>query len=481
VTAIFSAAVGVLAQTPGPQDEAAMVQLRNRDYASALRLADQALQQAPDDCRMLTVKGLALKDLGKTSDASLAFTKATSVCPQFLPGLEGLAELQYGQHAPEVDGTLKKILAIQPENTTSHAMLAVLEARAGDCAEAVQHFGKAAELVRSSSAAMTEYGSCLLTVGQPEEANNVFQQLLQRQDSPENRLRYAYSCWKAKDYTTASQTLAPLIANPLANPAAVSLAARVAESAGDTPRAVTLLQQAIAAKPEDARNYLIFSEISFNHASYKVGVDMLNAGLQRLPQDARLYVARGVLEVQQSSFDAAMADFRKAHQLDPDLSLAGDAIGIMLDQRHQSAESLTAYAEQAKAHPDDALVQYFYAEALSQSKEITDSNDTAAIQAARRAVALEPDYQPALDLLCQLEFRAGNVAAALELAQKAVARNPEDETAIYQELMAYRTLGKKEEVNQLVARMKQVKEHQQDARTNYQLQEVTRQEGMSPE
>lgn len=467
-----------------------MARLRNRDYASALRLADEALQQAPRDCRMLTVRGIALKNTGRISDASLAFTTATSICPQFLPGLEGLAELQYAQQAPEAAGTLEKILAIQPENLTSHAMLAVLEAKAGDCAGAVQHFGKVAELVRSSSAAMTEYGACLLTVAQPEEAAIVFQQLLQRQDNPENRLRYAYSCWKAKDYAAASQALAPLVENTGggANPAAISLAARIAESAGDTPRAVALLQQAIAAKPEDARNYLIFSEISFNHESYKVGVDMLNAGLQRLPQDARLYVARGVLEVQQSSFDAALTDFRKAHQLDPNLSLAGDAIGIMLDQQHQSAESLTAYAEQAKAHPDDALVQFFYAEALSQSKQeavgsnsAATSNDAAAIQAARRAVVLEPDYQPALDLLCQLEFRAGNVAAALELAKKAVERNPEDETAIYQELMAYRSLGKKEEVNQLVARMKQVKEHQQDARTNYQLQEVTRQEGTTPE
>ncbi len=463
-----------------------MTRLRNRDFASALRLADEALQRTPGDCPMLTVRGLALKNMGRIDDASVAFTTATSTCPQFLPGLEALAELQYAQHTPEASGTLEKILAIQPENTTSHAMLAVLEAKAGDCAEAVEHFAKAAELVQSNSVAMTEYGSCLLTIAQPEQAATVFQQLLQRQDSPENRLRYAYSCWKAKDYTTASQSLAPLIQNPLggqgANPAAVSLAAQIAESAGDTPRAVALLQQAIAAKPDDARNYLIFSEISFEHESYKVGLDMLNAGLQRLPQDARLYVARGVLEVQQSGFDAAMADFRKAHQLDPDLSLAGDAIGIMLDQRHQSAESLTAYAQQAKAHPDDALVQFFYAEALSQSKqEAADSNDGAAIQAARRAVALEPDYQPALDLLCQLEFRAGNVTAALGLAQKAVARNPEDETAIYQELMAYRSLGKKEEVNQLVLRLKQVKEHQRDARMNYQLQEVTRQEGTSPD
>jgi tetratricopeptide (TPR) repeat protein len=80
-----------------------------------------------------------------------------------------------------------------------------------------------------------------------------------------------------------------------------------------------------------------------------------------------------------------------------------------------------------------------------------------------------PDYQPALDLLCQLEFRSGNIEEPIELTQKAIARNPKDETAMYQEMMAYRYLGKKNEVNQLVARLKRLKEQQQSARMNYQL------------
>jgi tetratricopeptide (TPR) repeat protein len=423
---------------------------------------------------MLAIRGLALKHADKTADATRAFTTAVSFCPTALPALEGLAELQYAQHSPQAAGTLEKILVLQPANQTSHAMLAVIQARAGNCTEAVEHFRKAAELIRSSRAAMVQYGSCLLATDEPEQARDIFHELLETQDTAGNRLRYAYACWKVKDYNNGLQTLGPLLNGASPDPEALTLAARLAESSGDTPRAVDLLQKAIAAKPDNPRNYLIFSEISFNHASYKVGVDMLNAGLARLPQEARLYVARGVLEVQQSRFEDALADFRKAHQLDPDLSLAGDAIGIMLDQRHQTAESLAAYAAQAKAHPEDALVLYLYAEALSQSDTGGQrKNDVSAIEAARRAVALEPDYQPALDLLCQLEVRAGNLDKALEVAQKAVERNPDDETAIYQELMAYRRLGKKAEVDQLVVRLKQLKEHQQNAKINYQLQEVT--------
>jgi tetratricopeptide (TPR) repeat protein len=472
---VLSPALVIMGQSSAPSNDAALGLLQKGDYAGALALADQALRQDSHDCRMLTIRSLALKNSGEVADASHAFTTAASFCPTFVPALEGLAELQYAQRSPLAAGTLEKILALQPGNQTSHAMLAVIEGRAGDCAGAVEHFAKAADLIRSSSAAMTQYGFCLLATDEPEQARNTFHQLLDTEDTSGNRLRYAYACWKAKDYSEGLRALSPLLKGSSPDPEGLALAARLAESGGDTPRAVDLLQKAIAARPADPRNYLIFSEVSFNHASYKVGIDMLNAGIARLPEEALLYVARGVLEVQQSKFEDALADFRRAHQLDPNLSLAGDAIGIMLDQRHQTAESLAAYAAQAKAHPEDALVQYLYAEALSQSDPATQKhNEVSAIEVARRAVSLEPDYQPALDLLSQLEVRAGNLDNALEVAKKAVALNPEDETAIYQELMAYRRLGKKAEVNQLVARLKQVKEHQQSTKTNYQLQEVTK-------
>jgi len=474
MTALLSTTLATMGQSSGTASDDAVNLLRKGDFAGALSLADQALKQSPHDCRMLTVRGLALKDSGKAAEAQQAFGTATSVCPKFVPALEGLAELQYAQHSPQAAATLEKILVLQPDNQTTQAMFAVIQAGTGDCASAVEHFTKAPDVLRSNSAAMTQYGFCLLVIDETDQAKSLFLQILDKDDSPINRLRYAYACWKAKDYPNGLQALDPLLKSSPPDAEALNLAARLAESSGDTPRAVELLQKAIATKPDDPRNYLFFSEISFNHSSYKVGIDMLNAGLARIPQDARLYVARGVLEVQLSKFDDALTDFHKAHQLDPNQSLAGDAIGIMLDQQHQSAESLAAYAAQAKAHPDDALVQYLYAEALNRSDQADQSNvQASAIEAARRAVALEPDYQPALDLLSQLELHAGNVDKSLTLAQKAIARNPDDETAIYQELMAYRQLGKKDEVNQLVAKLKQLKEQKQNMKTNYQLQEVT--------
>jgi tetratricopeptide (TPR) repeat protein len=219
---------------------------------------------------------------------------------------------------------------------------------------------------------------------------------------------------------------------------------------------------------------LIFADISFSHDSCQVGIDMLNTGLQQIPDSARLYVARGVLEVQLSEADAAMADFSQAHKLDPQLSLAEDAMGIFLTQAHQTSEAVIVYARQAKTHPDDAFVQYLYAEALRESENPTDKQvlDTA-ISAAQRAVALEPDYQPARDLLCILDLTAGNLNAVIQQSEEALRRDPEDEAAIYQEMMAYRRLGKGDETQSLADRLKEIHHQHQGAKTNYQLREIT--------
>jgi hypothetical protein len=87
-------------------------------------------------------------------------------------------------------------------------------------------------------------------------------------------------------------------------------------------------------------------------------------------------------------------------------------------------------------------------------------------------VKLEPDYQPARDLLTVLYMRSGNASAAKQQAEEALKRNPDDSAALYQEMMADRKLGQKGDVDGLVARLKQIKQSEQETTTKYLLQDV---------
>jgi len=93
------------------------------------------------------------------------------------------------------------------------------------------------------------------------------------------------------------------------------------------------------------------------------------------------------------------------------------------------------------------------------------------LEAATRAVKLEPGYQAARDLLCVLLLRHNDLNAVIEQAEEALRRDPYDEAALYQELLAESRLKHAEKTQTLVKRLQVVKAHNQQAKTKYLLQE----------
>jgi predicted Zn-dependent protease len=174
--------------------------------------------------------------------------------------------------------------------------------------------------------------------------------------------------------------------------------------------------------------------------------------------------------------DAAFRDFEEAHRLDPQLSFAQDAMGMLFSQKHDSAAALTLFAQQSRLHPDDPLLQYLYAEALSQVENPDQKLTEKAIATAQRAVQLEPGYQPARDLLCVLLLRNNDLAGVVAQAREATKRDPYDEVALYQELLAERKLNHPDRTAILVKQFKDAKAHNQEAKTKYILQEAPSQQ-----
>lgn len=463
----------LLAQPPQDPAAASVQLLQHREYASALSAADAALAHRPGDCRLLVLRGLAFNGERRPVDALAAFKHALNFCPASLPALEGAAQIEYAQHDAGAAPLLERVLALRPEDATSHAMLAALDWRAGDCDGALPHFAKSMSLIEKNEPAEREYGFCLLAVARRDEAVAVFANMLAADPSPANRLALAVAQREAGQFDNALATLQPLLAPPSPDERALRVAADAAEGKNDTPDAVAWLRQAILADPAGVENYLSFAALSFNHGSFQVGIDMIDAGLARNPASARLYLARGVLMVQLSRYDAALQDFSKAHQLDPALSLAEDAVGMMHSQQHQPAASLAVYRQQVARHPNDALLQYLYAEALSQeAAESRGPQLEAAVKAAQRAIFIEPQYQPARDLLCALYVQSQQFAKAVAEAETARSHAPEDQVALYQEIMAERHLGDKKQLDLLVARLQQLRGKDESKRAQYLLQKA---------
>lgn len=459
---------------PGDSDAAHVVQLiRAQQYDVAEQEIERLLSLQPHDCRLLSLRGLALNGLRQPAAAKQAFDQALRFCPDDLLALEGAAQISYAEKQPDAVPLLQRILALRPEDVTSHAMLASAYRTTQDCKAAIPHFEASRPMFSSHPQLQEGYAFCLATMHEYQQAAANYAEVVASHPDETARYNLAIVQWRLHDPKAALATLQALL-NSSAEEAALQLASRVAEEAGDTPQAVQLLRQAILRQPGNPDNYLRFAELSFAHNSYQVGIDMLNAGLTQLPEAARLYLARGVLEVQLSQFPQAIADFEKTHSLEPQLSLAMDAIGIMRSQQHQSAASLALFAEQAQLHPHDGLLQYLYAEALSQAPPAGDTL-TRAIAAAERSVEINPDYEPARDLLAVLYLRANQPDRTIAQAEAALKIDPDDEAALYQEMMARRRLGQTEDVRRLVQRMNEIrrKNAEQQQRQGYVLKDET--------
>lgn len=345
--------------------------LRNREFEKALQLLQPALQEFPKNSQLWFFQGLAYSRIGNKKAALASYQSALKIAPDYLPALEGAAQLEYDAGSPTAVPLLQRILRLHPNNQTSHAMLAVLAYKKGDCATAVQHFEQGGSLVDSQPGALQEYGACLVELKQPERAVPIFQQILESHpDDPRARRGLAAVQLTAEQPQDALATLHPLLATSDPDVNTMQLAATAYEANRDTPNAVKMLHDAIVKDPRNISLYVDFANIAMTHQSFQTGIDMINTGLKLEPNAADLYLARGVLHVQLADYEKGEADFEKAEQLDPRQSLSAAAQGMIAEEKNQNDpdQVLTTVRSKLTKRPNDAFLWYLQARQFSRRK-----------------------------------------------------------------------------------------------------------------
>jgi tetratricopeptide (TPR) repeat protein len=431
-----------------------------QDFDGALQLSTAALKINPQDIRLLTLRGMAYAGKDNSALALESFNQALKISPDFLPALEGAAQVTYLHGGALAKPYLFRILAAHRTEPTANAMLAVIEYKEGDCQGAIEHFESAIAVLASQPDSLVEYGACLASANRLDAAIPILRQAVDLKPAdPIARYNLALAQFNLNQTDAALTTLEPMMAEPSAPEDVLTLEADIYEANNNTQRAVEVLRQAIVSHPKDKSAYLQFAYLSYKHSSVGVGVDMLNVGIAQLPNEAELYLARGVLRSQMSNSSEALDDFGTALRLDPRLSYASDAEGIAKSQAHDDKAALATFRAAAKQHPDDGLAQYLLAEAISQ--EAPDPATAAFVEgvtAAKRSVALDPKRVEARDLLASMYLRSDQIELSIKESQAALTVDPNDEEALYHEILALRKGDRKLEVPALVQRMMKVRE-----------------------
>lgn len=429
--------------------------LRAHDSADAMNRTRDALVKAPNDCRLWTLRGMAYSEASKPVQAFASFRQALKLSPGYLPALEGAAEIAFHSRNDEAMPLLKQILEQHPDDSMSHAMMGVLEFNARNCSGAVAHFRRAEAALSGHPDALSEFGFCLATLGAYEEAIGTFEQVLAADLGAQGaRYNLALAFWKTNRAPDALEALKPLIDGTPQDIDSLILAADIAESQNDTPNALKYLRMAILANPKRPDGYLDLAYLSFTHGSERVGVDVLNAGLEQLPDCARMYLARGILFSKLGEYEKAEADFDAANRLEPAVSIASVAEGILNSQKSNPRQALASFRSATKKHPDDALAQYLLAEAIMEEGKVQGSAEyREEVTAAERAAKLEPRLVAAHDLLASIYLQNGRTALAIRESQAALAVDPTDQQAVYHMILALRKTNQPDQIRTLVKRL----------------------------
>lgn len=468
-------AVSSFAQAANPDVAAIVSALRARQHATALQLLAPAIERDPNNPQLRSLQGIAFAGQGHREQALAAFHRALALSPDYLPALEGAAQIEYQAGSARAVPLLNRILRLHPSDPTSHAMLAVLTYKHGDCPGAVQHFALAGEVLDSQPNALRQYAACLVRTRKPEKAISVFQHLLTLgPGEPRDRNRLAALQLLAEHPQDALATLQPLLdGHP--DYETLQLAASVYEAKQDTPHAVSALRQAIVQSPRDVDLYLDFANISMAHQSFQVGVDMINSGLHLQPRAAALYLARGVLYVQLAKYDQAEADFETAERLDPRLAATSAAQGLMAEQKDDLDSALATVRSKLRTKPNDAYLLYLQADILTRKGVQPGTPEfQQAVASASRAVAADPSLGSAHDVLAKLELQEGKTQEAVEQCRQALRHDPKDQVALYHLIVGLRKSNQRAQIPDLLKRLAQLRQQatrEEAERNRYKLVE----------
>jgi len=208
---LMLAASGVV--SPGQTNSAVApitTALGNHEFDQALELLRPALQASPANAQLWMLQGLAYSGKGDRESALHSYQAALRISPDYIAALKGAAQLEYQAGQADAVPLLEHILRLLPQDTTSHAMLADMAYKTGDCAKAVSHFSASRPILSSQPGALQEYGACLLKRKQTDEAILVFTELLRTQgDDPRARRALAAVQLSAGQPQNALATLQP--------------------------------------------------------------------------------------------------------------------------------------------------------------------------------------------------------------------------------------------------------------------------------
>lgn len=468
--------------------EKAYIRIEQGKYAEARAEIEAGRKAAPNSLSVIHAQALVDYTEGKYPEARESLQKILKSAPEHLPSilLSGAVELNLGSNG-QAEAYLRKYLAADPNNLYARKLLAQallkgsqpadavaalapaldntndpqLLALAGesymqarDFGKATALFEKAAKLAPDAAVLHTSLGLSRLSQGDNAKAIDELERAAELDPkSPRALTALVQAELGLKHYDKALAAVAKLEQAQPDNPQTQNLKASVYLAKGDVPAARAAFEKALQLQPTFFPAAVNLAQLDLREQKPDAARKRFEALLEKDKKNFGAMAALADLAMLQQKPDEATTWLEKAQAENPDaipavLKLGSHYLGTKQEQKaltlarkfqasNPSNPDLLDLLGQAQLANDDAqgaldsyskLVNVLPKSALAQmrlaSAHVKLKNDSAAADALKRAVALQPDLLQARLQQAELAMRRGRHDEALAMARDLQQRTP---------------------------------------------------------
>ena len=316
-------------QSAGPLVRLGEMDIESQGYDDALKRLQQALRLSASDATARIDLATVYQARGQMDQAlrelNLAIKQSPRAAAAFYLRASIYADRNDDAHALE---DARKVIELQPDNQRGRALLAKVDIRVHECAEAVALLEP--EAGRAGAETLYLLARAYECDGQPDPARKTMAQFAERSESEhssqQNKMQADYLATRAGEMARRNQLIA----------------------------ALGLLNQALAKDPENGKANAQLAKIYYSQGEVSKAREAVARALKTTPyQPDYLYVLGRVLE-QQGDLPGALSTFEKTVEVDPRESDAYYEMGMVYLKTNDRARCLEALKRAVQLAPDDA-------------------------------------------------------------------------------------------------------------------------------
>lgn len=386
-----------------------------------LNLFEQMLSNNPKQTDLLITQGLLHKQQGNLDAALAVFEEALKVSPKNVDAVAQKAELQRLQgDFRKALATIRPALKSQPDNQPLLILNTQLLFQSGQLKQGIKEARHILEKNGQDYQLKFYLALLMLENDQTKDAAKLFEELLTQNENDTRPHFYLGAIAQQDGKIEQAITHFEKVDDPATTYQAISRISTLLDTPEDRERLTLIISDVRKTRPDLApRLYTLQAEWLNLHDFADDALVLLEEAIARFNDDISLLYTRAML-LEATDFDRAEIDLRRILEIEPNSSLALNALGYTLTvhtERYEEARELIAQALEMR--PDDPAIIDSMGWVLFKLQRYDE-----AVEYLLRAYEAIPDGEVASHLI-QAYWAKGDKKKAQELLQKGLTKNPE--------------------------------------------------------